>query len=97
MRIKMLETARGSLNGINAQDFVGGEEYDVDDVLAGDFINEGVAEQVYLPDEVAPELKADDPVQEGIDAIYPPENKADEAPEDKEEVLETDEGENPDA
>jgi hypothetical protein len=46
MRIKMIETARGSENGVDAATYLAGEAYDVGAALAHTFIAAGLATEV---------------------------------------------------
>lgn len=82
MKVKMLKTEKGSVDGIQVQSFEKGNEYDIPEKLAKIFVGINVAE--FCKDEVAlivPEVK---------DAKAAPENKA--AKEDKKKDKKDEEG-----
>jgi len=43
MRVKMLEDAPGSPDGVNVLEYAGGKVYEVNDDLGNVFVNEGLA------------------------------------------------------
>lgn len=63
-KVKMLKTVYGSHDGINTQAFEAGKEYEVNDELLKNFIDDGVCE-----------LAKDKPKPEENKAVTPPENK----------------------
>lgn len=57
--IRMLKTAKGASEGHTVRTYEQGEEYEVSETLANDFVNDGVAERVgEKAIEAAPKNKA---------------------------------------
>ncbi len=57
MRVRMLETKRGASNGFTVRRYDQGEEYELSDSLALNFISQGVAKAVTIGGADAPAKK----------------------------------------
>ncbi len=73
MKIKMLKTIPGSIDGITVQEFIEGEEYDIEGPLLDAFMRMKVCEKV--KEKPAPKRKDKGPAPENKDAGPAPENK----------------------
>ncbi len=81
MYIKMLQSTRGSVDGINSQSFEAGEAYEMNDDLGNVFVN--VMKVAVLVDSKAP-VEAVKTMEKDEKSLHAPENKAiDSAPENK--------------
>lgn len=79
MKVRMKEDKKGSPNGIDVIDYEKGKTYDMPDVLAEAFIDQGLAAAV--KPQKPPETKVEEPDETKV--IEPEETKEEAPPEEK--------------